>query len=105
MAFWMGVASAGHARAGRDGGFAQPGHGRHMAVKSLQKGDWIVYCSPREGMGEAEWGRPSDYRNFVLSDRVPVKSTRSLEREPAGMSAKCRFKPSRSGGILVSGFQ
>lgn len=54
MAFWMGVASAEHARAGRDGGFAQLGHGKHTAVKSLRKGDWITYYSPREGMGEGE---------------------------------------------------
>lgn len=54
MAFWMGVASAQHARGGRDGGFAQLGHGKHSAVKALRKGDWIVYYSPREGMGEGE---------------------------------------------------
>jgi len=54
MAFWMGVASARHARGGRDGGFAQLGHGKHIAVKSLKKGDWIVYYSPREGLGEGE---------------------------------------------------
>lgn len=52
MACWMGVASAQHARGGRDGGFAQLGHGKHIAVKSLRKGDWIVYYSPREGLGE-----------------------------------------------------
>ncbi|MCH4062087.1 MAG: EVE domain-containing protein [Acetobacter sp.] len=52
MTFWMGVASAEHARGGRDGGFAQLGHGRHIAVKSFKKGDWIVYYSPREGVGE-----------------------------------------------------
>jgi len=52
VTFWMGVASANHAREGRDGGFAQLGHGKHIAVKSLKKGDWIVYYSPREGMGE-----------------------------------------------------
>ena len=52
MAFWMGVASAQHARGGRDGGFAQLGHGKYIAVKSLGKGDWIVYYSPREGIGE-----------------------------------------------------
>jgi len=52
MTFWMGVASAQHARGGRDGGFAQLGHGKHIAVKSLKKGDWIVYYSPRERMGQ-----------------------------------------------------
>ncbi|WP_193335682.1 EVE domain-containing protein [Devosia beringensis] len=52
MTFWMGVASAQHARAGRDGGFAQLGHGRHIAVQSLKKGDWIVYYCPREGTSD-----------------------------------------------------
>lgn len=52
MTFWMGVASAEHARGGRDGGFVQLGHGKHIAVKSLKKGDWIVYYSPREAMRE-----------------------------------------------------
>lgn len=52
MAFWMGIASAQHVRSGRDGGFAQLGHGKHIAVKALRKGDWIAYYSPREGMGE-----------------------------------------------------
>jgi len=54
MTYWMGIASAEHARAGRDGGFAQLGHGKHTAVKSLKRGDWIVYYSPREGMGKGE---------------------------------------------------
>lgn len=54
MTCWIGVASAEHARAGRDGGFAQLGHGKHEAVKSLKKGDWIVYYSPREKMGDGD---------------------------------------------------
>lgn len=52
--FWMGVASADHARAGRDGGFAQLGHGKHTAVKSLKRGDWIVYYSPKERLGQGD---------------------------------------------------
>ena len=54
MTCWMGVACAEHTRAGRDGGFAQLGHGKHAAVKSLKRGDWIVYYSPREGMGDGD---------------------------------------------------
>jgi hypothetical protein len=54
VAFWMGVASAEHARGGRDGGFAQLGHGKHMAVKSLRKGSWIVYYSPRRHGGRRD---------------------------------------------------
>lgn len=51
MPFWMGITSARHSFGGRDGGFAQLGHGKHNAVGTLRKGDWIVYYSPREGMG------------------------------------------------------
>lgn len=54
MTFWMGVASAEHARGGREGGFAQLGHGKHVAVQSLKKGDWIVYYCPREGLGKGD---------------------------------------------------
>ena len=54
MTCWMGVVCAEHARAGRDGGFAQLGHGKHAAVKSLKRGDWIVYYSPREGIGDGD---------------------------------------------------
>ena len=54
MAFWQGSASAEHARGGRDGGFAQLGHGKHIVVKSLKKGDWVVCYSPRESMGAGE---------------------------------------------------
>lgn len=46
--YWMGVACAQHTRAGRDGGFAQLGHGKQSAISGLKKGDWIVYYSPRE---------------------------------------------------------
>ena len=75
MGFWMGVASAQHARAGRDGGFAQLGHGKHIAVKSLKKGDWIVYYSPREGMGEGD-----AVRAFTTIGRVTSESPYRVEQ-------------------------
>lgn len=50
--FWIGVASLDHVKAGVEGGFAQLGHGKHIAVKSLKKGDWIVYYSPKTEMGK-----------------------------------------------------
>lgn len=75
MAFWMGVASAQHARGGRDGGFAQLGHGKHIAVKSLRKGDWIVYYSPREGMGEG-----AAVQAFTTVGRVTSESPYRVEQ-------------------------
>lgn len=65
MAFWMGVASADHARRGRDGGFAQLGHGRHAALSGLRRGDWIVYYAPRESLREG-----AAVRAFVTIGRV-----------------------------------
>lgn len=46
--FWLGVAAAAHVRQGVEGGFAQLGHGKHLAVKSLEKGDLLAYYAPRE---------------------------------------------------------
>ncbi|PKR55932.1 EVE domain-containing protein [Thalassospira marina] len=52
--YWMGVACAQHARAGRDGGFAQLGHGKRSAISGLKQGDWIVYYSPKERIDGGE---------------------------------------------------
>lgn len=81
MAFWMGVASAQHARAGRDGGFAQLGHGKHIAVKSLRNGDWIVYYSPREGMGEGEAVQAFTTIGRVTSD-APYQVEQAMNFNP-----------------------
>lgn len=81
MAFWMGVASAQHARGGRDGGFAQLGHGKHIAVKSLRKGDWIVYYSPREGMGEGETVQAFTTIGRVTSDG-PYRAEQTMNLNP-----------------------
>lgn len=78
---WMGVASADHARAGRDGGFAQLGHGKHSAVKSLKRGDWIVYYSPREKMGDGGAVRAFTAIGKVTSDQ-PYQVTQSKGFEP-----------------------
>ena len=81
MAFWMGVASARHARAGRDGGFAQFGHGKHIAVKSLGRGDWIVYYSPREGMGEGAPIQAFTTIGRIVSDS-PYRAPRAMDFNP-----------------------
>jgi hypothetical protein len=46
---WIAVASAEHARRGRDHrplGFMQVGHGKHSPLKRLSSGDRVVYYSP-----------------------------------------------------------
>jgi EVE domain len=81
VAFWMGVASAQHARGGRDGGFAQLGHGKHIAVKSLKKGDWIVYYSPREGLGEGAVVQAFTTIGRVTSD-TPYRAEQAMNFNP-----------------------
>lgn len=51
MTFWVGVACRDHVKRGEVGGFAQLGHGKHLAVKNLKRGDWIAYYSPTSEMG------------------------------------------------------
>lgn len=81
MTFWMGVASAEHARGGRDGGFAQLGHGKHIAVKALKKGDWIVYYSPREGMGEGATVQAFTTIGCVISE-APYRFEQAMDFNP-----------------------
>jgi hypothetical protein len=82
----MGVASAQHARGGRDGGFAQLGHGKHIAVKSLRKGDWIVYYSPREGMGEGKAVQAFTTIGRVTSD-APYRAEQAMNFNPYRVDA------------------
>jgi hypothetical protein len=49
-AYWVGVASREHVRAGVAGGFCQLCHGKAAVLERLAPGDRIVYYSPREGM-------------------------------------------------------
>lgn len=81
MSFWIGVASADHARGGRDGGFAQLGHGKHIAVKSLKKGDWIAYYSPREGMGAGDPVQSFTTIGRVTSD-APYRAEQAMDFNP-----------------------
>ena len=50
---WIAVASAEHARRGRDAvkGFMQVGHGKQAPLKRIQPGDRIAYYSPAVTLG------------------------------------------------------
>jgi hypothetical protein len=81
MTFWLGVASARHARGGLEGGFAQLGHGKHVAVKSLRKGDWIVYYSPREDLGAGATVHAFTTIGRVLSE-APYRAEQAMNFNP-----------------------
>jgi len=50
QAFWVNTVSLDHVRMGRDGGFVQADHGADTRLRRLQRGDWLVFYSPREQM-------------------------------------------------------
>jgi len=49
---WLGVVSAEHVRRGVRLGIAQIGHGRRSGLDRMRPGDWLVYYSPRERLGD-----------------------------------------------------
>jgi EVE domain len=54
---WIAVASAEHARRGRDdpiGGFMQVGHGKLAPLKRVSAGDRVAYYSPTTELGRAD---------------------------------------------------
>lgn len=54
---WIAVASAEHARRGRDdpkGGFMQVGHGKLAPLKRIAAGDRVAYYSPTTEFGHAD---------------------------------------------------
>lgn len=52
--YWIGVASLDHVQKGMEGGFCQLCHGKEKPLKRMQKGDWIIYYSPKKSLGGNE---------------------------------------------------
>ncbi|WP_374349020.1 EVE domain-containing protein [Chitinimonas sp.] len=53
MRYWIGVVSREHVMRGVDGGFCQVCHGKQAPLKRMAPGDWMIYYSPNEKMGES----------------------------------------------------
>lgn len=50
MSAWLGVVSADHVRRGVSLGIAQLGHGKRSGLARLNRGDWLIYYSPKTSM-------------------------------------------------------
>ncbi len=50
--YWVGVASRDHVMKAIQGGFAQLCHGKETPLKRMNKGDWIIYYSPKVNLKE-----------------------------------------------------
>jgi len=47
MKYWINVVSRDHVHRGVAGGFTQANHGKPWALRKMDKGDWIVFYSPK----------------------------------------------------------
>jgi predicted RNA-binding protein len=52
MKYWIGVVSREHVLTGISEGIAQLGHGKRAPLARLKKGDWLIYYSPTESLGD-----------------------------------------------------
>ncbi len=52
--YWVNTVSKDHVLVGQEGGFVQAGHGKAAPLARLQKGDSMVFYSPKEVYGEAK---------------------------------------------------
>ncbi len=78
--YWIGVASRRHVLKGVEGGFAQLCHGKAQPLRRMAKGDWIVYYSPQEVLGEKRACRRFTALGEVVGDRIyPVEMSPGFE--------------------------
>ena len=47
MNYWLNTVSRDHVRLGVAGGFTQANHGSPHNLRRMQRGDWLVFYSPR----------------------------------------------------------
>jgi hypothetical protein len=52
MVAWLGVVSAEHVARGVGLGIAQVHHGKRAGLARMHSGDWLVYYSPQQRLGE-----------------------------------------------------
>ena len=52
MKYWIGVVSKDHVENGVQDGIMQLGHGKRAPLMLLKKGDWLLYYSPAQTLGD-----------------------------------------------------
>jgi hypothetical protein len=66
MSAWLGVVSADHVARGVSLGIAQINHGKRAGLVRMQPGDWLIYYSPRQRLGEHD-----PVKAFTAIGRLP----------------------------------
>ncbi len=70
MRYWVGVASKEHVARGVSGGFCQLCHGKAQPLKRMERGDWIIYYSPKELFGGDDACQQFTAIGRVIGDEV-----------------------------------
>jgi EVE domain len=70
MRYWLGIVSREHAMRGVSLGIAQISHGKRPPLARLAPGDWLVYYSPREKMGESAALRAFTAVGEIVDDEI-----------------------------------
>ena len=68
--FWMAVASADHARRGKELGIMQVGHGKAGPLRRIRAGDGVAYYSPTVTLGGKDRLQAFTLIGTVKDDRV-----------------------------------
>ena len=54
MNYWINVVSRDHVERGVKGGFTQANHGKDWALRKMQKGDYLIFYSPKTAYQDGE---------------------------------------------------
>jgi EVE domain len=68
--YWIAVASADHARRGRELGIMQVGHGKGGPLRRISAGDGVIYYSPTAALGSKHLLQAFTSLGFVKDDRI-----------------------------------
>jgi predicted RNA-binding protein len=96
MRYWIGVASKDHVARGVTGGFCQLCHGKAQPLKRMERGDWIIYYSPKEAFGGDD-----TCQQFTAIGRVVGDDVYQFEMTPGFMPFRraIKFLPAQATDI------
>lgn len=77
MRYWINTVSRSHVMAGVEGGFTQADHGKNTRLKNLEKGDFIVFYSPKTAFRDGE-----PLQAFTAIGRIADEEPYQVEMRP-----------------------
>jgi len=70
LKYWIIVASKDHVKNGKDLGIAQACHGKSSPLKRMKKGDYLIYYSSKQTMGNTEKCQQFTALGKIMDDEV-----------------------------------